>query len=308
MFRFRYFPFFFVLLSFLWVGFADESGPTQPTDMLERAWEEYRFLSLDQAKSYFNQVLSKEEGTSRGLEAKLGLAMIRQYAESGSDLTGAEAMYKEILAAGPETEVADLVRSNLADLHISRGEKDAALALLDQLIEERLHSVIGQDALLRKVVLVMGEFGSEQSVAAAREAEEKLSEVEVSTDRPLLVPILSSLLGDIYFRADVIESAVAHYERYTTIGSAHSTNYASQASQLYRLANIYENTLNQPDKAGHFYRRLATEYSNSQMAYYALEKAILYNAITRDEVRELRLGGVTDEILDELFAVKGERN
>ncbi len=136
-----------------------------------------------------------------------------------------------------------------------------------------------------------------------------LAELEVSTERPLLVPILSSLLGDIFYRVEAYEAAVEHYERYTTIGSAHSTNYSSQASELYRLAKIHEGKLNRPARAGHFYRRLATEYSNSQMAFYALEKAIEYKKITRDEVRDLRLGGVTEEILDELFAgVEGETN
>jgi tetratricopeptide (TPR) repeat protein len=158
-------------------------------------------------------------------------------------------------------------------------------------------------------VVTMGDLGSEQSLAVAREAEALLSVLEVTTQRPLLIPILSSLLGDIYYRAGKYEQAVVHYERYTTIGSAHSTNYSSQASQLYRLAAMHETILNEPARAGHFFRRLATEYSNSQMAYYALEKAVQYKTITRKEVKALRLGGVTEEILDELFAdVEGETN
>lgn len=309
MLRSHYLRFHFVLLSFVWSGFADDPAPSQPTDLLERAWEEYRFLSLDQAETYFKQVQAKDGDTERVREAKLGLAMIKQYAESGEDLAGAEAMYKEILDEGAQGEVAALIRSNLADIHINRGEEEAALAYLNQLIADELDTVIGQDALIRKIVLTMGDFGSEQSVSVAREAEALLAELEVSTERPLLVPILSSLLGDIFYRVEAYESAVGHYERYTTIGSAHSTNYSSQASQLYRLATIHENILKNPDQAGHFFRRLATEYSNSQMAYYALEKAIQYKKITRDEVRDLRLGGVTEEILDELFAgVEGETN
>lgn len=299
----------FVLFFLAWVGFADETVATQEPDMLERAWEEYRFLSLDQAERYFKQVRPKDGEPERMLEAKLGLAMIKQYAESGMDLAGAEDIYWEILAEDAESEVTALVRSNLADIYISRREKDAALTLLNELIDERLDSVIGQDALMRKIVLTMGAFGSEQSVAVAREAESLLEDLEVTTERPLLVPIVSSLLGDIYFLSEEYESAVAHYERYTTIGSAHSTNYSSQASQLYRLATIHETVLNQPARAGHFFRRLATEYSNSQMAYFSLEKAIQYKTLTRDEVRALRLGGVTEDILDELFAdVVGEAN
>lgn len=309
MLRSHYIRFHLVLLSFLWVGFAEESPPSDEPDLLEQAWVEYRFLSLDQAANYFKQVRAKDKDPSRVREAKLGLAMIKQYAESGADLAGAESMYTEILAEGAEGEVAALVRSNIADIHISRGEEAAALSVLNQLISERLDSVIGQDALLRRIVLTMGAFGSEESVLVAREAEVLLENLEVTTKRPLLVPIVSSLLGDIFFMAENYEKAVVHYERYTTIGTSHSTNYSSQASQLYRLAMIHESKLNQPDRSGHFYRRLATEYSNSRMAYYALEKAIQYKKITREEVRALRLGGVTEDILGELFAdVEGEVN
>ncbi len=115
----------FVLLFLAWVGFADETVATQEPDMLDRAWEEYRFLSLDQAESYFKQVQSKDGDTERVREAKLGLAMIKQYAESGKDLAGAEAMYKEILNEGAQGEVAALIRLNLADILIAAEEEEA---------------------------------------------------------------------------------------------------------------------------------------------------------------------------------------
>ncbi|MGA0368809.1 MAG: tetratricopeptide repeat protein [Kiritimatiellia bacterium] len=282
---------------------------TERVDLLERAWEEYRFLSLDQAEKYFKQVRAEDGDPERIRQAMLGIAMARQYREGNPDYESAETLYQEILEMNAEGEIGVLVRSNLADLYLVRGQEEKALALLNDLIDNHLQTVIGQDALLRRIQITMGDFGSERSVQVARAAEGLLAEVQSSPERPFLIPVLSNLLGEIYFNAKLYSRAAEHLERFTTVGTANTTNYSSQASQLYRLAKIYEIHLNDIPNAGFFYRRLATEYSNSPMAYYALEKAIRAQSITREEAENLRLGGVTAEVLDELFAnVNGGNN
>lgn len=297
----RLFRFVPCLICFT-MGFADMQTVPDRVDLLEQAWEEYRFLSLDQAENYFKQVQAKDEDPERIRQAMLGIAMTRQYREGSPDYDSAESLYTEILEMNAGGEIGVLVRSNQADLYLSRGEEEKALVLLNELIESHLQTVIGQDALLRRIRLTMGDFGSEQSLKVAQESEKLLAQVEASPNRPLLVPVLSNLLGEIYFHLNMYAEAAEHYERFTTIGTANSTNYSSQASQLYRLARIYEIHLQDVKRASYFYRRLATEYSNSSMAYYALVKAIQSHSITREEVENLRLGGVTSEVLDELFS------
>ena len=164
--------------------------------------------------------------------------------------------------------------------------------------------MVGQDALIRRLTLMMGEYASPQSIAAARNVEADLNRirVKVSEERPYLIPLIYSLLGRIYFWAEDYASTVQQYENFTTLGNANTTSYGTQASALYRIANIYEQKLNQPEQAGLFYRRLVEDYPNSAMSYYALEKAILLGAFSREEANKIRLGGLTPEILDELFS------
>jgi tetratricopeptide (TPR) repeat protein len=208
------------------------------------------------------------------------------------------------LAGNPKPEVRALINSFLADLYLSRGADSEARVVLDTLIDENIDSVVGQDALIRRLTLMMGEYASPQSIAAARNVEADLNRirVKVSEERPYLIPLIYSLLGRIYFWAEDYASTVQQYENFTTLGNANTTSYGTQASALYRIANIYEQKLNQPEQAGLFYRRLVEDYPNSAMSYYALEKAILLGAFSREEANKIRLGGLTPEILDELFS------
>lgn len=272
---------------------------------LVRAWEEYQFLSLDVAEKLFSEVLKQEAVDAEYLnEAKVGLAMVAQFRERNPDLAKAESLYREVLAANPKPEVAVLVNSFLADIHISRNEKDQALQLLDTLVAEEIDSVLGQDALIRQFLLTMGEYGSPESLAAAAKAEAELGRIQAQLNqaRPLLVPLINSVLGMTYFWAEDYERALVQFENFSTLGNAATTSYGMQASTIYRMANIYENILNQPEPAGRYYRRLVEEYPNSNMSYYALEKAIALGAFTRNQANKLRLGGLTPQILDELFA------
>jgi len=295
-------------LSILLSGWALGTTPAfAENPALERAWAEYNFQSYDLAESYFQKVLDGEPTPEEALEAKLGMGMTLQFTESGADLDGAKALYEEILDAGLGPERRALVQTFIADIHIERGETEKALAVLDELIRDHAQSVLGQDALIRKLLLTMGPYGSEQSLAAAREAEEVLAGIEASKERPLLVPMIADLLGHIYYWAGQYEKAAGHYETYTVIGTPDTNSYGNHASQLYRLATMYENELNNPEKAGQFYRRLLMETPNSSMSYFSLEKAVELNAIRREEVEALRLGGMPDEVLDELFSGKNEQ-
>jgi tetratricopeptide (TPR) repeat protein len=278
--------------------------PAQKPETLQRAWQEYQFLSLDVAEKLFLETQDSDVDPEYLLEAKVGLAMIAQYRERNPDLEKAEALYQEALAGNPKPEVRALINSFLADLYLSRGADSEARVVLDTLIDENIDSVVGQDALIRRLTLMMGEYASPQSIAAARNVEADLNRirVKVSEERPYLIPLIYSLLGRIYFWAEDYASTVQQYENFTTLGNANTTSYGTQASALYRIANIYEQKLNQPEQAGLFYRRLVEDYPNSAMSYYALEKAILLGAFSREEANKIRLGGLTPEILDELFS------
>ncbi|MDF3128607.1 tetratricopeptide repeat protein [Kiritimatiellaeota bacterium B1221] len=277
-------------------------------EILQRAWQEYQFLSMDAAKNLFKQAQKLDTSAEYLLEAKVGLAMVSQFREQKSDLNVAEALYREVLAENPPEELRDLVYSFIADLHISRGENEEALEMLDKLIESNLNSVVGQDALIRKTLLTMGEYGAPQSVKVADETETILAglAIEPTAERPYLIPLLESLLGDIYFWSGDFTKALAHYEIFTTLGNAKTTSYGSQAGQLYQIAKLYEVEMEDPKKAGQFYKRLITEYPNNGTSYFALEKAVRLGAMSRKEVEKLRLSGVTSEILDELFETSKE--
>jgi tetratricopeptide (TPR) repeat protein len=296
-----------VPLLFLWLalGFAvSRAAGTPAVDDLARAWTEYQFQSFDLAKSFFES--AQLTGTAEEkLQAKTGLAMVAQFNERGADLDKAEALYREVLAAGATGEHALLVRNFLADIHISRGQKAEAMAILDELVDAHLGTVIGQDALIRRVLLTLGEYKSPESLAAAAEAAKRLADVQGSRERPCLLPTLNLMLGDIYFWAGDHATAVGFIENFTTVGTVHTTSYGNQASQLYRLARLYETSLKDPARAGHFYRRLVEETPNSGMSYFSLEKAVALGAFTRQEVGELRMGGLTPALVDELFRKAG---
>jgi tetratricopeptide (TPR) repeat protein len=277
------------------------SAPTAE-EMLAKGWEEYQFLSLELAEKQFNNALELELTAEQRIQATLGLAMSAQYAERGRDLDKAESLYQEVLSLEPTQDVRDLVTSNLADLYMARGDNDQALEYLDQLVNTRLSSVIGQDALRRKIYLQRGPFGSERSRRVADDAAERIQNLEATRERPRLLPVLHTEIGMLYFWLGDYEKAVYHLEQMTLIGSADTTSYGSQSTMLYRLAKLHENELDDPSRAGHFYRRLILEYPNSGMAYYSLVQAVEFGAMTKQEVRALNLSGMTDEILAELFA------
>lgn len=279
----------------------------QKPEPLERAWQEYQFLSLDVADKLFADVLKTENLPDvYWVEAKVGQAMVSQYRERNPDLIKAEMLYQEALAKAPAAEVRALIQSFLADLYASQGNQDQALKLLDALVAEHIDSVVGQDALIRRFIMTQGAYGTPESLAVARQTQADMERIQVALtqSRPYLVPLIHLLLGNLYFwGADPAES-VAQFEKFTILGNADSTSYGSQASALYRNAKLCETELNQPERAGRFYRRLVEEYPNSSMSYYALEKAIALGALTRQEADRLRLGGLTPEILDELFAAQ----
>lgn len=279
----------------------------QKPETLQRAWQEYQFLSLDAAEALFLETQRLDVDSEYLLEAKIGLAMIAQYRERNPDLDKAEKLYQEALAENPKPEVRALINSFLADLYLSRGDDSEALVVLEALIDENIDTVVGQDALIRRLNLTMGDYASPESIAAAREVEANLDRirVQVSEERPYLIPLIHSLLGRIYFWAEDYVSTVQQFEKFSSLGNANTTSYGSQASSLYRIANIYERQLNQPQQAGIFFRRLVEEYPNSSMSYYALEKSIMLGGLSRHEANKIRLGGLTPEILDELFSAAG---
>lgn len=293
----------YFLFLFLCGGLLLPLRPEKP-EALKRAWQEYQFLSLETAEKFFDQVLKEEEGIEHQIEAEVGLAMIYQYREKSPDLAKAAEVYTKVLGMDPAPPVRNLILSNQADLFREKGNIEKALEMLEQLITTSLDSVTGQDALRRWVDVKASAYGSPESVAVADQAAEWLrkADLQVTRERPLLVPILHSQIGDLYFWAKEYEKAVVHYEAFSRIGSPDNTSYGSQASNLYRLAKLYEERLNDPAKAGASYRRLVLELTNSNLAYYSLERAIQLGAISREDAAALDISGLNKEILDELFS------
>lgn len=291
-----------IVLSIILLGALPLLGEQNPDALIRKGWEEYRFLSLDLAEKQFSKALKLELTPEQQAEALVGLAMTLQYAERGRTLDRAEEIYQQVLELQPSEEVQAMVLSNLADLHLARDEEGEALELLNGLIETSMDSVVGQDALRRRMLIQAPEYGTPGSVRVADEAAALLENLDASRERPGLLPLLHEHIGGLYFWAGEYEKAVLHYEQFSLIGSAENTNYGSQSSNLYRLAKIHEDKLNKPSRATQYYRRLVEEFPNSPMVYYALEKTIASGGMSRKEVRDLRLNGVTEEVLDELFS------
>jgi tetratricopeptide (TPR) repeat protein len=292
-------------LLIIWsgTGWADSAS-----ELITKGWEEYQFLSLDQAATYFEQALKANPDPKLEDQARIGLAMTYQFSESGRDIDRAEELYQEVMDRDPSPEIRDLILSNLADLHLAREEKEAAIQFLDELVNTRLDSVLGQDALRRRIHLEAGAYGSEVSRTVANEASQLLSSVSATPEDPKLLPILHDQLGNLYFWLEDYARAAEHFEKFTLLGNADTTSYGSQSKSLYRVAKIYEQKLDQPQRAAEFYRRLILEYPNSNMAYYALEKAAAAGTVSRAEIENLRLSGMTEADLDGLFAAgKGGR-
>lgn len=290
-----------IVFSMILLGALPLLGEQNPDALIRNGWEEYRFLSLDLAEKQFSKALKLELTPEQQAEALVGLAMTLQYAERGRSLDRAEEIYQQVLELQPGEEIKALILSNLADLHLAREEDEEAAPLLSTLMETEIDSVIGQDALRRWIHLQSGPFGSEQSRQVADQASEILSTVTATPERPRLLPILHNQVGGLYFWLEEYERAAFHFELFTTLGSADTTSYGSQASALFRLAQIYEDKLQDRSRAGHFYRRLVLEYPNSNMVYFSLEKAVQFGAMNREEVLAQKLSGMTPEILDELF-------
>jgi tetratricopeptide (TPR) repeat protein len=285
---------------------AAAAGP-DPRATLDEAWREYRFQSYDKAARLFASADAAGAPEAARREARCGRAMLALFREKDPEPADAVAGFDALLREGLDGERALLVRGLRAEALAASGRIEEANAAWAEVIDGAPSSILAQDALLRRTIANLGPLASEQTAAALRYLEEKRRSFPPPTrERPMLAPALDMLLGDARFWRGEYAEARAALVRYVEIGTKTTTSYPTQASAMMRIARISEEKLGDPATAGRYYRRLVEETPNDVRSFFALERAIAYGALTREEVRGLKLYGVTDRIVDGFFARRGE--
>lgn len=282
---------------------ATAPGPDDSRTRLDRAWTEYSFQAFDMAEALFQEVAQQHPQTNtRNLEARAGLAMIRQFDTRRQDLAQALREYRTLLAEGLDGEPAILVQALLAECISASGNLAEANRLWDELIRTHTESIVAQDALLQRTYHNMTSWHSPETAQAIAYLQDMRTLFPAPTpDRPGLSPTFDATIGNYYFWNEDYESARDAFIRYTDIANTRNTSYAWVAGMLFRVARISELHLHDTVTAGAYYRRVAIETRNAAQSYFALMKAAEFQAITPAEVRQLRIPGMTEDLIRELF-------
>lgn len=284
------------------LAFAQGSLASESRALLQQGWKEYGFQSFDAAKKQFSLAGRTTDDDADRREAQLGLAMVDQFCETGVDLRGAVEVYRRLLKEDAGDTVAGMAANFLAEALAAQGALDEANRLWAEVISEHADTMVAQDALLRRTVANLAAPRSDRTREALEYLEEERKRFPSPTpERPGLSPSMDVLLGDMYFYREEYEQARAAYMRYIDVATVRTTSYPLHAIMRLKIAIMSERYLDDPETAGEFYRRLVLDTPNDQRSWFALEKAVDYGTLTRDEIEALELNGVTPEVLDELM-------
>ena len=277
---------------------AEDAGP-----LLERAWEEYRFLSYDAARDLFVQAVETAAGDRERRQAELGLAMVDHFRESGRKLDRAIETYRELLDSSTSDTIEVLATSLLAEALSEQGDLQEANRFWDEVITGHPETVIAQDALLRRTLANLGSIASDETADAMRYAVEKRAAFPGATrEHPGLSPSIDYLLGSLAFWRGEYAASRDYFGRVLDIGSNQTGSYSLRAGLAMRMARLSEKHLDDPDGAGRSYRRLVLDNPNDVRAYFALLKAIEYGSVTREELEASSFSALSKEEIAALFA------
>ena len=94
------------------------------------------------------------------------------------------------------------------------------------------------------------------------------------------------------------------FARFCDLATKRTVSYGWFGGTLLRTARLSEEVLNDTETAGRYYKRMITEAPSHARSYFALKRAVALGAITPDEIRALKLHGITDDVIAELFKEK----
>lgn len=283
----------------LGIGLRAHGADANAADALRDAWQAYRYQTYEAAERGFRQAVD-DPATQQ--QATLGLALVAQFRERRPNVREALRLYQQLLDEGLDGDARWQVLALVAECHALTEALDKANTDWEAVIVGAPHSLIAQDALLRRTLANLGAMESAQTTAAIRYLETHREAFPPPTrETPALAPAYDLLLGNLYFwRRDYARSRDA-FMRYIAIGSKETTSYSQQASAMMRVARMSESLLDDPATAGRYYRMLVEQTPNDVRSYHALERAVRYGAITADEVRALKLYGISEALLQTLF-------
>jgi tetratricopeptide (TPR) repeat protein len=187
-----------------------------------------------------------------------------------------------------------------------QGELSAANQGWEEVITAYSDTIIAQDALLSRTLYNMKAFDAPETLHAIEYLEGKRHLFpEPTPEEPGLSPAFDMIRGDVYFWRKEYHKAVKAYLEYIRIGRIGTISYGNRATVLFKIARIAEEYLDDPQTAGEYYKRIVEETPNDVRSYFALEKAIQYGAVSPEEVQQLRLSGMDDDVIQDLFSTHG---
>lgn len=269
---------------------------------LAMAWREYGFHSFDIAGQLFARVLETSRDAAERQQATIGRAMIAQFNTKQRDPEKAIRLYRRLLEEGLTGEPKILVESFLAECYAGTRRRDEANRLWDAIIADQPTSIVAQDALIARTLANMGSWDGEETTQAMSHLAQKRTYLpEPDPDRPGLAPPMERLTANWHFWCGRHRQARDTLIRFCDIATKRTTSYGWYAGTLFRTAQISERLLDDNQTAGRYYRRVITETPNHYQSFYALRRAAELGAIAKQEVRALKLNGITDDVIDGMF-------
>ncbi len=261
----------FVAVSAAWA--AEGKAQSKTGKMLATAWDEYGFQNWEKANNLFLGVIS-EDGVSgkHVLQARIGLAMVKQYRAPGRQPEEAIEDYKLILKdLGELHESRSFVLFNIGYACITKDKPDYKQARdyyqksLDSLTDKK--SFLGQQIVLRYLASYLMRPDKAQFLEGIEKSKKLIPLIEGGDFEGIaygLVAALARCVDDCQLEVDCLKKQY----------SLGIKNRSILSATIFKIANISDRVLKNYPDAIKYYRILAKDVPTSTQGYYSKLRAL----------------------------------
>lgn len=238
-----------------------------PPAALQEAWDEYGYQAWKNAARLFAGVEAAATATpEEKLQARFGLALIRQYQMPGQDPEGAVSLHKQLLDEVPaDSPLRVAVLEELGSCYLDKPAANVAKArdyFRMALAEAPPGSFAAQDAALRLLASYMRRANRADFQEGLKVADDLLPQLKGGK----LESVAHGLAAQLAYSNGDLPRFAAELQAQEKAGIE---NRSIRGRVLFQIARVSEVEFKDYKKAEQFYRRLHDEMPSSDQAYFA---------------------------------------